>query len=201
MKPAEAFFAGGGAGNRGPDPKDESSESNEELQTVIAEAMSTEYKMTELQDDLIQDDCRRRLAVAARRRAQRHCRRRPQRPSALAVAISSNTPSKTCRPTASAITCGVGLMAGKRGRSSSSRGQTLIPAVISHDTNVVEHPGVVAARGSPRSSGARTHRQHQLRLCAKAVYRRLRLSIIWAKLQTLAEEARLRARDCGRSLH
>jgi len=35
-------------------------------------------------------------------------------------------------------------------------GQTLIPAVISHDTNVVEHPGVVAARGSPRSSGART---------------------------------------------
>jgi len=70
VKPAEAFFAGGGAGNRGPDPKDESSESNEELQTVIAEAMSTEYKMTELQDDLIQDDCRRRLAVAARRRAQ-----------------------------------------------------------------------------------------------------------------------------------
>jgi len=156
VKPAEAFFAGGGAGNRDPDPKDESSESNEELQTVIAEAMSTEYKMTELQDDLIQDDCRRRLAVAARRRAQRHCRRRPQRPSALAVAISLNTPSKTCRPTASAITCRVGLMAGRRGRSSSSRGHTLIPAVISHDTNVVEHPGVVAARGSPRSSGART---------------------------------------------
>jgi len=154
VKPAEAFFAGGGAGNRDPDPKDESSESNEELQTVIAEAMRTEYEMTELQDDLIQDDCRRRLAVAARRRAQRHCRRRPQRPSALAVAISSTTPSKTCRPTASAITC-----AGahdRRGRSSSSRGQTLIPAVISHDTNVIEHPGVVAARGSPRSSGART---------------------------------------------
>ena len=86
---SRSFFAGGGAGNRDPDPKDESSESNEELQAVIAEAMHTEYKMTELQDDLIQDDCRRRLAVAARRRAQRHCRRRPQRPSALAVAISS----------------------------------------------------------------------------------------------------------------
>ena len=208
MKPAEAFFAGGGAGNRGPDPKDESSESNEELQTVIAEAMSTEYKMTELQDDLIQDDCRRRLAVAARRRAQRHCRRRPQRPSALAVAIPSNTPSKTCRPTASAITCGVGLMAGKRGRSSSSRGQTLIPAVISHDTNVVEHPETWSSTPSwwPRAArqdrrARKHHRQNPSRLCAKAVYRRLRLSIIWAKLQTLAEKARLRARDCGRSLH
>jgi hypothetical protein len=72
---SRSFFAGGGAGNRDPDPKDESSESNEELQAVIAEAMHTEYKMTELQDDLIQDDliqddCRRRLAVAARRRAQ-----------------------------------------------------------------------------------------------------------------------------------
>ena len=62
---SRSFFAGGGAGNRNPDPKDESSESNEELQAVIAEAMHTEYKMTELQDDLIQDDCRRRLAVAA----------------------------------------------------------------------------------------------------------------------------------------
>ena len=156
MKPPEAFFAGGGAGNRDPDPKDESSESNEELQAVIAEAMRTEYKMTELQDDLIQDDCRRRLAVAARRRAQRHCRRRPQRPSALAVAISSTTPSKTCRSTASAITC-----AGAHGWQAwkivkLAPGQTLIPAVISHDTNVVEHPELVAARGSPRSSGART---------------------------------------------
>ena len=158
MKPAEAFFAGGGAGNRGPDPKDESSESNEELQTVIAEAMSTEYKMTELQDDLIQDDCRRRLAVAARRRAQ------PPLPSATSKTfgagcrnrpISSTTPSKTCWPPRP-LSRVLGLMAGRRGRSSSSRGHTLIPAVISHDTNVVEHPGVVAARGSPRSSGART---------------------------------------------
>ena len=58
--------------------------------------------------------------------------------------------------TASAITC-----AGAHGWQAwkiveLAPGQTLIPAVISHDTNVVEHPGVVAARGSPRSSGART---------------------------------------------
>ena len=84
----------------------------------------------------------------------RHCRRRPQRPSALAVAIPSNTPSKTCRSTASAITCAGahGWQAWKivkRARADADPG-------ISHDTNVVEHPGVVAARGSPRSSGART---------------------------------------------
>jgi len=216
VKPAEAFFAGGGAGNRdpdpkdesseSPDPKDESSESKEELQAVIAEAMCTEYKMTELQDDLIQDDCRRRLAVAARRRAQRHCRRRPQRPSALAVAISSTTPSKTCRPTASAITCAGahGWQAWKivkRARADADPG-------ISHDTNVVEHPETWSSTPSwwPRAArqdrrARKHHRQNPSRLCAKAVYRRLRLSIIWAKLQTLAEEARLRARDCGRSLH
>jgi hypothetical protein len=56
--------------------------------------------------------------------------------------------------TASAITC-----AGAQGWQAwkiveLAPGQTLIPAVISHDTNVVEHPELVAARGSPRSSGA-----------------------------------------------
>ena len=56
--------------------------------------------------------------------------------------------------TASAITCAGahGWQAWKivkRARADADPG-------ISHDTNVVEHPGVVAARGSPRSSGART---------------------------------------------
>jgi len=110
--------------------------------------------------------------------------------------------------TASAITC-----AGAHGWQAwkiveLAPGQTLIPAVISHDTNVVEHPETWSSTPSwwPRAArqdrrARKHHRQNPSRLCAKAVYRRLRLSIIWAKLQTLAEEARLRARDCGRSLH
>ena len=49
-------------------------------------------------------------------------------------------------------------------------GKVLIPGVISHATNVVEHPELVGAYRAPREAHrARHHCRDRLRLCARAV--------------------------------
>jgi 5-methyltetrahydropteroyltriglutamate--homocysteine methyltransferase len=62
--------------------------------------------------------------------------------------------------------------------------KALIPGVISHATNVVEHPELVAER--------------IVRYCRFArgpFYRRVHPSIMWAKLEALAEGARLASKQ------
>jgi 5-methyltetrahydropteroyltriglutamate--homocysteine methyltransferase len=77
-------------------------------------------------------------------------------------------------------------------------GQILIPGVISHATNVVEHPELVAERivrlakivGRENVIGGTD--------CGFAqgpFYRRVHPSIMWAKLQSLAQGARLASRE------
>jgi 5-methyltetrahydropteroyltriglutamate--homocysteine methyltransferase len=77
-------------------------------------------------------------------------------------------------------------------------GQILIPGVISHATNVVEHPELVAERivrlakivGRENVIGGTD--------CGFAqgpFYRRVHPSIMWAKLEALAEGARLASRE------
>lgn len=77
-------------------------------------------------------------------------------------------------------------------------GKTLVPGVISHATNVVEHPELVAERivriarliGRENVIGGTD--------CGFAqgpFYRRVHPSIMWAKLQALAEGARLATRE------
>ena len=75
------------------------------------------------------------------------------------------------------------------------RGRTLIPGVISHATNIVEHPELVAERivRLARSSlAASTSSQAPTAASPRArSYRRVHPSIMWAKLEALVEGARL----------
>jgi 5-methyltetrahydropteroyltriglutamate--homocysteine methyltransferase len=73
-------------------------------------------------------------------------------------------------------------------------GKALIPGVISHATNVVEHPELVAERII--RYGKRVGRENVLAgtdcgFAQGPFYRRVHPSIMWAKLEALAEGARL----------
>ena len=77
-------------------------------------------------------------------------------------------------------------------------GKALIPGVISHATNVVEHPELVAERiiRYARLLG----RENVLAgtdcgFAQGPFYRRVHPSIMWAKLEALAEGARLATRQ------
>jgi 5-methyltetrahydropteroyltriglutamate--homocysteine methyltransferase len=77
-------------------------------------------------------------------------------------------------------------------------GSVLIPGVISHATNVVEHPALVAERivRIARLVG----RENVLAgtdcgFAQGPFHRRVHPSIMWAKLETLAEGARLASRE------
>ena len=74
----------------------------------------------------------------------------------------------------------------------------LVPGVISHATNVVEHPELVAERivRFARLVGRENViARHRLRFCAGAVSPPRPPSIMWAKLEALAEGARLATRE------
>ena len=151
---------------------------------MIAEAMRTEYKMKKYKMILYKMIVDAVLLLQLDDVRNRHLRPHGtagdlQRPSALAVATDRYRQPRHRRPAGRPrpLSRVLGLMAGRRGRSSSSR----------------------PARCWSRASSTMTptsrehHRRHRLRLCAEAVYRR-------RSCRPLAEEARLRARDCGRSL-
>jgi hypothetical protein len=134
-----------------PDPKNEFYKSNEELQVVIAEAMRTEYKMKKCKMILYKMIVDAVLLLQVDDVRNRHLRRwRPSKAFGAGCRnrpISSTTPSKTCRPTASAITC-----AGAHGWQAwkivkLAAGQMLVPGVINHDTNVAgtSSPAPIAA--------------------------------------------------------
>jgi 5-methyltetrahydropteroyltriglutamate--homocysteine methyltransferase len=77
-------------------------------------------------------------------------------------------------------------------------GQVLIPGVISHATNVVEHPELVAERIT-RLAGA-VGRENVIAgtdcgFAQGPFYRRVHPSVMWAKLEALSEGARLASRE------
>jgi 5-methyltetrahydropteroyltriglutamate--homocysteine methyltransferase len=77
-------------------------------------------------------------------------------------------------------------------------GQVLIPGVISHATNVVEHPELVAERIVRIAKFAGRENVIAGTDCGFAqgpFHRRVHPSIMWAKLQSLAEGARLASKE------
>ena len=77
-------------------------------------------------------------------------------------------------------------------------GQILIPGVISHATNVVEHPELVAERIV--RIGKLVGRENVIAgtdcgFAQGPFYRRVHPSIMWAKLEALAEGARIASRE------
>lgn len=79
-----------------------------------------------------------------------------------------------------------------------SNGQVLIPGVISHATNVVEHPELVAERIVRLANLVGRENVIAGTDCGFAqgpFYRRVHPSIMWAKLEALAEGARIASRE------
>jgi 5-methyltetrahydropteroyltriglutamate--homocysteine methyltransferase len=77
-------------------------------------------------------------------------------------------------------------------------GKVLIPGVISHATNVVEHPELVAERIARYASVVGRENVLAGTDCGFAqgpFYRRVHPSIMWAKLEALAEGARLASKE------
>jgi len=77
-------------------------------------------------------------------------------------------------------------------------GRVLIPGVISHATNIVEHPELVAERIVRLASVAGRENVIAGTDCGFAqgpFYRRVHPSIMWAKLEALAEGARLASKE------
>jgi 5-methyltetrahydropteroyltriglutamate--homocysteine methyltransferase len=77
-------------------------------------------------------------------------------------------------------------------------GKALIPGVISHATNVVEHPELAAERII--RYGKLVGRENVLAgtdcgFAQGPFYRRVHPSIMWAKLEALAEGARLASKQ------
>ena len=73
-------------------------------------------------------------------------------------------------------------------------GKVLIPGVISHATNVVEHPELIAERIMRYASVLGRENVLAGTDCGFAqgpFYRRVHPSIMWAKLEALAQGARL----------
>jgi 5-methyltetrahydropteroyltriglutamate--homocysteine methyltransferase len=74
----------------------------------------------------------------------------------------------------------------------------LVPGVISHATNVVEHPALVAERIVRIAKLVGRENVMAGTDCGFAqgpFHRRVHPSIMWAKLETLAEGARLASRE------
>jgi 5-methyltetrahydropteroyltriglutamate--homocysteine methyltransferase len=81
------------------------------------------------------------------------------------------------------------------------QGKVLIPGVISHATNVVEHPELVAERIVRYASVVGRENVLAGTDCGFAqgpFYRRVHPSIMWAKLETLAQGARLASKALWR---
>jgi 5-methyltetrahydropteroyltriglutamate--homocysteine methyltransferase len=77
-------------------------------------------------------------------------------------------------------------------------GKVLIPGVISHATNVVEHPELVAERIARYARAVGRENVLAGTDCGFAqgpFYRRVHPSIMWAKLEALAQGARLASRE------
>jgi 5-methyltetrahydropteroyltriglutamate--homocysteine methyltransferase len=80
-------------------------------------------------------------------------------------------------------------------------GKTLVPGLISHATNVVEHPELVAERIVRLAKLVGRENVIASTDCGFAqgpFARRVHPSIMWAKLESLAEGARIASRELWR---
>ena len=216
-----------------PDRKNEYYRSDEELQTAIAEAMRTEYKMIVDAGFLLQlDDARSAVTydrmVPPASFADYH-KWLARQVDILNHAIeglpadriryhvcwgswpgphTSDVPLKEIVDLILKVKVGAYVIEGANPRhehewqvwknAKLGAGQVLIPGVISHATNVVEHPELVAERITRLARVIGRENVIAGTDCGFAqgpFYRRVHPSVMWAKLEALGEGARLASRE------
>ncbi|MGA9817952.1 MAG: hypothetical protein WBQ54_13565 [Pseudolabrys sp.] len=221
VKAEEAFLPVAAPASVIPDRKNEYYKSDGELQAAIAEAMRTEYKMIVDSGFLLQlDDAR--SAVTFDRMVPPASFVDYRGWLAHQVDILNHAieglPADRIRyhvcwgswPDRGPDPEGESGGLRNRRRQSASRarvasldaklgsGQVLIPGVISHATNVVEHPELVAERIVRLAKIVGRENVIAGTDCGFAqgpFYRRVHPSVMWAKLEALSEGARLASRE------
>jgi len=229
----EAFLPVAAPASVIPDRKNEYYKSDEELQTAIAEAMRTEYKMIVDSGFLLQlDDAR--SAVTFDRMVPPASFADYRRWLAAQVDIlnhaieglpadriryhvcwgswpgphTSDVPFKDIVDLILKVKVGAYVIEGANPRHEHEwrvwkdvklpAGKVLMPGVISHATNVVEHPELVCERIIRYAQVVGRENVIAGTDCGFAqgpFYRRVHPSIMWAKLEALAQGARLASKE------
>jgi len=216
-----------------PDRKNEYYRSDEELQTAIAEAMRTEYKMIVDAGFLLQlDDARsavtydRMVPPASFADYRKWLARQVDILNHAIEGLpadriryhvcwgswpgphTSDVPLKEIVDLILKVKVGAYVIEGANPRhehewqvwknAKLGAGQVLIPGVISHATNVVEHPELVAERITRLARVLGRENVIAGTDCGFAqgpFYRRVHPSVMWAKLEALSEGARLATKE------
>ena len=233
VKVEEAFLPVAAPASVIPDRKNEYYRSDEELQTAIAEAMRTEYKMIVDAGFLLQlDDARsavtydRMVPPASFADYRKWLARQVDILNHAIEGLpadriryhvcwgswpgphTSDVPLKDIVDLILKVKVGAYVIEGANPRhehewqvwkdAKLGPGQVLIPGVISHATNVVEHPELVAERITRLARVLGRENVIAGTDCGFAqgpFYRRVHPSVMWAKLEALSEGARLASRE------
>jgi len=233
VKVEEAFLPVAAPASVIPDRKNEYYRSDEELQTAIAEAMRTEYKMIVDADFLLQlDDARsavtydRMVPPASFADYRKWLSRQVDILNHAIEGLpadriryhvcwgswpgphTSDVPLREIVDLILQVKVGAYVIEGANPRhehewqiwKNAKLGprQVLIPGVISHATNVVEHPELVAERIARLARVLGRENVIAGTDCGFAqgpFYRRVHPSVMWAKLEALSEGARLASRE------
>jgi 5-methyltetrahydropteroyltriglutamate--homocysteine methyltransferase len=229
----EAFLPVAAPASVIPDRKNEYYRSDEELQTAIAEAMRTEYKMIVDAGFLLQlDDARsavtydRMVPPASFADYRKWLSRQVDILNHSIEGLptdriryhvcwgswpgphTSDVPLKEIVDLILQVKVGAYVIEGANPRhehewqvwknAKLGAGQVLIPGVISHATNVVEHPELVAERITRLARVLGRENVIAGTDCGFAqgpFYRRVHPSVMWAKLEALSEGARLASKE------
>jgi 5-methyltetrahydropteroyltriglutamate--homocysteine methyltransferase len=233
VKVEEAFLPVAAPASVIPDRKNEYYRSDEELQTAIAEAMRTEYKMIVDAGFLLQlDDARsavtydRMVPPASFADYRKWLSRQVDILNHAIEGLpadriryhvcwgswpgphTSDVPLKDIVDLILKVKVGAYVIEGANPRhehewqvwknAKLGAGQVLIPGVISHATNVVEHPELVAERITRLARAVGRENVIAGTDCGFAqgpFHRRVHPSLMWAKLEALSEGARLASRE------
>jgi 5-methyltetrahydropteroyltriglutamate--homocysteine methyltransferase len=233
VKVEEAFLPVAAPASVIPDRKNEYYKSDEELQTAIAEAMRTEYRMIVDSGFLLQlDDARSAVTfdrmvppasfadyrswLAGQVDILNHAIEGLP-PDRIRYHVcwgswpgphTSDVPLKDIVDLILKVKVGAYVIEGANPRhehewqvwknAKLAPGQVLIPGVISHATNVVEHPELVAERIARLAKFVGRENVIAGTDCGFAqgpFYRRVHPSVMWAKLEALSAGARLASKD------
>jgi 5-methyltetrahydropteroyltriglutamate--homocysteine methyltransferase len=233
VKVEEAFLPVAAPASVIPDRKNEYYKSDEELQSAIAEAMRTEYKMIVDAGFLLQlDDARsavtydRMVPPASFADYRKWLSRQVDILNHAIEGLpadriryhvcwgswpgphTSDVPLKDIVDLILKVKVGAYVIEGANPRhehewqvwknTKLGAGQVLIPGVISHATNVVEHPELVAERITRLARAVGRENVIAGTDCGFAqgpFHRRVHPSLMWAKLEALSEGARLASRE------
>jgi 5-methyltetrahydropteroyltriglutamate--homocysteine methyltransferase len=233
VKVEEAFLPVAAPASVIPDRKNEYYRSDEELQSAIAEAMRTEYKMIVDAGFLLQlDDARsavtydRMVPPASFADYRKWLSRQVDILNHAIEGLptdriryhvcwgswpgphTSDVPLKEIVDLILKVKVGAYVIEGANPRhehewqvwknAKLGAGQVLIPGVISHATNVVEHPELVAERITRLTRVLGRENVIAGTDCGFAqgpFYRRVHPSVMWAKLEALSEGARLATKE------